>query len=162
MMPNVNNPNMRFPLNNTNPNPNPVMFNIFNIKGGQNPFPPNNPNMMRLPWMNPGQQLQQRVPLNNNLNTGRHPNNLSVNNNPSNLPVTGASNVPNEQLENLITKLISQQSTKNSNVNNVGVNNNSQDKKNDTYENSTIQEVKGVFEEEYSLEEENLKNLWSG
>jgi hypothetical protein len=41
-------------------------------------------------------------------------------------------------------------------------NNNSQDKKNDTYENSTIQEVKGVFEEEYSLEEENLKNLWSG
>jgi len=162
MIPNVNNPNLRFPLPNPNPNPNPVMFNIFNIKGGQNPFPPNNPNMMRLPWMNPG-QIQQRVPLNNNLLTGRHANNLSVNNNPPNLPNPGANNVPNEQLENLITKLISQQNTKNCNANSVGINNNnSQDKKNDTYENSTIQEVKGVFEEEYSLEEENLKNLWSG
>jgi hypothetical protein len=147
MMPNVNN-NMRFPVQNHNLNPNPVMFNIFNIKGGQNPFPQGNPNLLRLPFL--PNQLQQRLPMSNNNFVGR------MNSGPIN-PNSG-SNMPSEQIEDIISKLLMQQNKNN----NGGTNNNSQDKKNDTFENSTIQEVKGVFEEEYSLEAENLKNLWSG
>ena len=164
MIPNLNNNNnnnIRFPI--PTQNPNPVMFNIFNIKGGQNPFPHNSQNLLRLPFNNMNTNQLHRMPFNNNILSGGRMisnlpsnNNISSNNNPCN------TNVTSDQLEDIISKLLTQQNNnKNNNANNVINNTNSQDKKNDTYENS-IQEVKGVFEEEYSLEEENLKNLWSG